>query len=653
MGQVNLDTARAEGREAVRRYAWRQAYELLKAADQVTQLDAADLEALGEAAWWHGRADECISARERAYKMHLDAGRNRQAAILAIHIAWEQFGLHQSAIGQAWVKRAEQLLQDEPVGFEHGYLSRMHYLMSAGDEQGRDRALEFARQTASIGLQVGDRDVVAMGLQDQGRVLIAQGQVKEGMALLDEATMAAVSGELTPHITGVIYCNLIGTCEGLADYQRAAEWTEAARRWCDRMAIAGFPGMCRVHRADVIRIRGAWQEALAEARNAFDELKEFQVGYAAEAQYLIGETQLWRGDFAEARAAFELAHQMGRDPNPGLAMLHFAEGKPDSAIASVRRALSQERDRLSRTRLLSAQVTIAAALNDRETAEIAARELRETANVYETPALKAQALMADGIVSTMAGDSHAAVRDLGEALTLWRQVEAPYEEAKTRVLLADAYQAGGDTDGALLERRAALATFRRLGAALDERRAAHRLAELGYVEETRPSAGGPATRTFLFTDIVRSTELVEAMGDEAWSEVLHWHDQTLRRLIAAHGGEEIKHVGDGIFAGFDKPDQAIECAVEIQRALANHRRDHGFAPQVRIGVHRAPASKVGLDYRGKGVHQAARIAGVAEGSEILASWQTAEPCKVEHSEPRPIILKGIAEPVQVVSITWR
>ena len=653
MAQMDLENALAEGRQAVRRFAWRDAYRLLKAADQAGNLDASDLEGLAEAAWWNGQAHECIAARERAYALHLEAGRNRQAALLAVFIAWEQLGLHASAIGKAWLNRAEQLLKDEPVGVEHGYLSRIKSMLTGSDDEGRERALELARETASIGLQVGARDLVALGLQDQGRTLIARGQLKEGMALLDEATMAAVSGELTPHTTGVIYCNLIGTCEGLADYQRAAEWTEAARRWCDRMAIAGFPGMCRVHRADVIRIRGAWQEALTEARNAFDELKEFQVGYAAEAQYLIGETQLWRGDFSEARAAFELAHQLGRDPNPGLAMLHFAEGKVDAAAGSIRRGLSQERDRLSRTRLLSAQVTIAAALNDRATAEAAARELRETANVYETPALKAQALMAEGIVHTVGGDSDAAVRELCEALALWRQVEAPYEEAKTRVLLADAYQAGGDTEGALLELRAALATFRRLGATLEERRANHRLAELGDAGEARPSAGVPATRTFLFTDIVRSTALVEAMGDEAWGEVLHWHDQTLRQLIAAHGGEEIKHVGDGIFAGFDKPEQAIECAIEIQRALANHRRDHGFAPQVRIGVHRAPAAKVGLDYRGKGVHQAARIAGVAEGGEILASWPTAEPCNFERSEPRAVSLKGIAERVQVVTIAWR
>jgi adenylate cyclase len=162
-----------------------------------------------------------------------------------------------------------------------------------------------------------------------------------------------------------------------------------------------------------------------------------------------------------------------------------------------------------------------------------------------------------------------------------------------------------------------------------------------------------ATRTFMFTDIVKSTQLVEAMGDEAWNEVLRWHDQTLRGLIGRHAGEEINHSGDGVFASFAQPERAIECAVQIQRTLADHRRTHGFAPQVRVGVHQAAATRVGLDYRGKGVHEAARIAAEAQGGEVLASWHTAQPCNFTVSEPRELSLKGIAQPVQVVSVSWR
>jgi len=653
MEEVDLDSALAGGREAVRRYAWRDAFELLKAADLTKSLDADDLEGLAEAAWWNGRADQCISARERAFALHLEAGRPRRAALVALALAKDQFGLRASAIGTAWLNRAQRLLQDEPVGVEHGYLARLRAVIALEGEGNFDRALELARETVEIGTRFGERDLIALALQDQGRALVAKGQVKEGMALLDEATMAALSGELKPMTTGVIYCNLIGVCEETADLGRAAEWTDAARRWCERLAIAGFPGLCRVHRAEVVRLRGAWQEAEQEARNAFDELRHFNVGYAAEAQYLIGETRLYRGDLAEAADAFRQAHELGRDPNPGLALLHLAEGKVEAAVMAIRRGLAGQRGPLPRARLLPAQVVIALAAGDQATAKTASRELQQAAEIYGTAALKARALAAAGAVAVAEGDAEGAVQSLCEALRLWRELEAPYEEAQTRVLLGSAYMAGQDPDGAVLELRAAQAAFTRLGAAIDQRQVASLLAGLGDVSAAHQTASDPATRAFMFTDIVRSTELVEAMGDDAWNEVLHWHDQTLRALIARHGGEEINHTGDGVFAGFEQRERAVECAVQIQRALAEHRRNHGFAPQVRIGLHLAPATRVGLDYRGAGVHQAARIAAIAQGGEILASWHTVQLCKVPLSEPRSVNLKGIAEPVQVVSVTWR
>lgn len=159
-------------------------------------------------------------------------------------------------------------------------------------------------------------------------------------------------------------------------------------------------------------------------------------------------------------------------------------------------------------------------------------------------------------------------------------------------------------------------------------------------------------KTFMFTDIVKSTDLLEVLGDEAWEQLLRWHDQTLRSLFVAHQGEEVVTTGDGFFVGFDSPDAALACAVAIQRTLAEHRRAHGFAPQVRIGVHASDATQVGRNFTGKGVHEAARIAAIAGGGEILASLQTATPA-FKTSEPRSVSLKGISEPVEVVSVDWR
>jgi class 3 adenylate cyclase len=184
--------------------------------------------------------------------------------------------------------------------------------------------------------------------------------------------------------------------------------------------------------------------------------------------------------------------------------------------------------------------------------------------------------------------------------------------------------------------------------------------EIEEVEELLPWQLRAATlsqprrvmKTFMFTDIVSSTALVEAMGDEAWSALLRWHDETLRGLFASHDGQEVVATGDGFFVGFDSPEAALACAVAIQRRLAEHRRKNGFAPGVRIGVHASEATQVAQNFRGKGVHEAARIAALADGGEVLASKDTAAGSRFRTSEPRTVTLKGIAEPMEIVSISW-
>src|ERR1700682_3862211 len=365
MAQVDSDKALDAGREAVGRHAWREAFELLTAADQGGGLVAADLEGLAEAAWWNGRVDLCISARERAFTLRLEAGDPRRAPLVAMDLAKDNSS--RPAVGTAWFNRAQQLLRDEPVGIEHGHLARREWVQ-AHNSGNYERALELAKKTHDIGTQFGNRDLVALSFQDQGLTLVAQGQYSEGMALLDQATVAALSGELRPLTTGIIYCNTISACEEMADYKRASDWTEAARRWCERQTIRGVPGMCRVHRAGVIRLTGAWQEAAQEARDAYDEGRGFRNDYAAEALYQIGEIRLNRGDLVEAGDAFRQAHDLGREPNPGLALLRLAEGDVGAAAAAIKRGLAAETQPVSRARLLPAQVTIALSAGDRATA---------------------------------------------------------------------------------------------------------------------------------------------------------------------------------------------------------------------------------------------------------------------------------------------
>lgn len=639
------------GREAIERHAWREAYDLLSPAAAADTLPPEDLENYAEAAWWIGRLDECIEARERVYAAEMAKGNRRAAALAAVML--ENDHRLAPAVAAGWLGRAERLLQEEPECAELGWLLRAHtnHALHRGD---LDVALEHAGRMLEVGDRLGDRDLQALAIHERGRALVAKGEVETGMALLDEAAVAAVSGELEPLPTAIIYCNVIAACRDLADYRRAGDWTEAAKRWCERQAISGFPGICSVFRAEIMRLRGAWDDAEKEARRAYEELKDFAPDIAAAAFNELGEIRLRMGDLPAAEEAFCQAHEMGFDPQPGHARLRLAEGKVDAAASMIKRALAdQSWNRLARARLLPAQVEIAVAARDsNEEAQQAADELEAIAEEYDSPAIHASADCARGALSLERGDAAAAQVALRRGWRLWQELNVPYESATARVWLARAYRAGGDEDAAALELRAAKSAFQRLGAALD----ADRVEEL----LSAGAAGGQpvvvrrAAKTFMFTDICKSTNLVEAMGDEAWEHLLHWHDQTLRTIFTEHGGEEIKHAGDGFFVAFPKAAEAIGCAVAIQRRLADHRRSQGFAPDVRIGLHSTEATARGRDYGGKGVHVAARIGAAAEAGEILASHETmAEPLSFSASEPRPVRLKGISEPVQVVSIEWR
>ncbi|HEV3474950.1 MAG TPA: adenylate/guanylate cyclase domain-containing protein, partial [Actinomycetota bacterium] len=428
-------------------------------------------------------------------------------------------------------------------------------------------------------------------------------------------------------------------------------WTEAAQRWCERQSINGFPGVCRVHRAEIIRLRGNWLEAQQEVEQACTELTNHGIPrMAADGFYEIGEIRLKMGDLRAASDAFSQAHELGKEPQPGLAVLRSQEGKTDAAWSGIHRALEEEAERPARARLLPPAVSIALAAGETESAHAAADELEQIADGFGSTALQAAAATARAEVQLAEGDAAKAVKSARRGWQLWQEVEAPYEAARARVVLGQAYRAGGDDDAARPELQAARATFERLGAIPD----AHRASELLGVAEP-DSRGERVTRTFVFTDIVKSTALVEAMGDDAWEDLLRWHDQTLRSVFAANRGEVVNSTGDGFFVAFEESRAALQAAVAVQRSLAEHRRSHGFAPQVRIGVHAAEATRRGMDFGGKGVHEAARIGSVAEGGEIMATVETVDAAGPgwEASDARDVALKGLSKPARVVSVAWR
>jgi class 3 adenylate cyclase len=641
----------ASAREALLRHEWEHGYELFKSADESGQLSPEDLEHMADAAWWAARPDDSIDALERAYSGYVTSGQRARAAYIALALAREYAGRLSQTVASGWLKRATRLLESEPEGMEHGYLYARQSLLAliAGE---LDKAIELASKAISLGVSLEDRNVEAFGLVYQGRALVEKGDLSAGLALIDEAAVAAVSGELDPRAAGVVYCNTIGACNDISDYRRAEDWADAASRWSERAGITYFPGDCRVHQNEILMLRGAWTEAEDAARRAVGELRGFnRVTHIAEALYQIGEIRLRRGDLAAARDEFRRASELGRDPQPGHSLLLLEQGKVAAAEASIKRALEEETSQLSRARLIPARVEIALRATNTDAARASADELESIAATYKVPALHAAADTARGAVLLAANDASEAARILRRAVSHWQEIEAPYETARARTLLGRSIRAQGDLEGGLMELQAAHSVFERLGAAPDM----SQIDELLAREDPGSAVEPRAARTFVFTDIVRSTNLIEAIGDDAWMDLVRWHDQMLRSRFAEHGGEEVDHAGDGFFVAFGSADDAVACAVAIQRTLADHRQAHGFAPNVRIGVHATAVSRSGREYRGKGVHQAARIGSLADGGEIVASAPTlaALATGVIASEPRTVRLKGLSSPVDVVTIDWR
>jgi class 3 adenylate cyclase len=638
------------GRQAAKRYAWREVVESLGQAIASSEVPTArDLEILGEAAWWTGSLEESISAHERSYNAYLRGSEKGRAAVVGLALAKDYFAKGSRAVGKAWMQRVERLLEDVDECVEHGWMARMRSVFALESLNDSAVALHEAERAYAIAERFGDRDLLAMALHDRGRALVDMGRVDEGWALIDEATVGAVSGELSPFWTAAIYCNTIVLCNRLADFKRSRDWSDAAKRWCERQSIAGFPGMCRVYRADVMFVGGSWPEAEREVRAAAEELKNFNREYLAEAFYELGEIRMHVGDDAAAEDAFKQAHEAGREPQPGLALLRLRQGNVEAAVSSIERGLDEQTSELRRARLLPAYVVISLEAGRHETAIKASEELTSIAEKFGTTALQAAAACARGLIARSLDDSAAARREFRFGRKAWEEAGAPYEAARARLELAKSYEMAGDTDASAMEARAALATFERLGAAPDARNAA------GLAGA--PTAALRAQRglkAFMFTDIERSTDLIEAIGDDAWTDLIRWHDQTLRSLFANYDGQEVDHAGDGFFVAFDDADSAMECSVAIQRQLRDHRREHGFAPQIRIGIHATEALRDGSAYKGKGVHEAARIGALAQAGEIVVSRVTLRDAASRHqlSEPREVTLKGISKPVEIVKIDW-
>ena len=393
-GSVGDACALAE--DAIGRNSWQEAFDLLNPIRDTLESD--DLSRLARAAWWIGDMDIAMEADERAYNGYVSMGDGIGAASAAVQMADHHSRRLNSSLCNGWMARASRHLANQPDSPAHGWLLRLQ-IKKALEKGDFDAALGGAKRMLEVANATQDIDLQTVAIHYEGMSRFKQGHVEEGMALIDEAAVVAVSGELSPIATAFIYCNALSACRAIGDYRRAGEWTEAAKRWCERQSISGFPGVCRVVRAEVLRLYGQWSEAEDEALRACNELEDFSPNIARAAFHELGEIRLRIGEYDAAEAAFAKAQTLGRDPQPGLVLLLLARGDTVAAESSIRNALErQTQDPFVRARLLPARVEIAAAMGDAEAALQAANELENLRATLGSAAVSAAAEQARGTV---------------------------------------------------------------------------------------------------------------------------------------------------------------------------------------------------------------------------------------------------------------
>jgi DNA-binding CsgD family transcriptional regulator len=428
-------------------------------------LQAEDLERLATAAYLMGRDDESEDLRARSHQAFLDRGDREHAARSAF---WLAFGLLQRgarAPASGWLLRAERILEEAHLdSVVRGYLLAPVGVQRVvqGDPAGAHAAFSEA---ADIARRFDDRDLASLACLGQGRALIRLGKIAEGVALLDEAMVAVIAGDVTPILAGDIYCSVLEACQEIFDVGRAYEWTTSFATWCAAQPeLVRYRGECLLYRAEVMQMRGHWSHAAQDAEDASVLLVSTHQPAAGAAFYRLGEIHRLRGEFTKAEAAYMRASEQGRNPQPGLSLLRLAQGQVDSATASIRGVLLDIKARAPRARALAAAVEILLAAGDLEHARLAAAELSEIAGAVNAPFLSAATAHARGAVFLGQSDLTRASTLLREACETWRDLAIPFEEGQSRLLMAAVCRGRGDRDGCRLELDSARRLFTQLNA---------------------------------------------------------------------------------------------------------------------------------------------------------------------------------------------
>lgn len=458
---------------------WHSTYERLSSAGR-DDLSSADLELLAQAAFWVGRPRDSIPPRRELYARQLAAGDDAGAAVTAWRLFCDHFDLDLTAAANGWLRRARRHAAVLPDSIEQGYVSLgcAEWSRFTGEPQ---TAVGHARQAVRAGESADDADLTAMAQASEARALVMLGDVAGGVAMIDEAMLTAVDGRLSPFATGWVYCVLLTVCHELGDVRRATEWTDLALRWCQHLQDGGyFPGVCRLHQCEVRSLLGQWSDAEMEALRAAEELTAFGDYLVAEGHYIAGDIRRLKGDVEGARRAFRRAHELGRDPQPALALLQAAEGDVGGAQAALRVAAARATaPTMHRARLLAASAHVELRAGDIPAALTAIDALDEIASTTPSRMLRATALLARGEALLAAGDAHRALAVIHDASEIWHELSCPYEVAQARSLIGLAARLSGDDDTAERELDAARRGFEKLGAAPDAARCAALIAGRG------------------------------------------------------------------------------------------------------------------------------------------------------------------------------